>query len=298
MGDATSKAVELAQEDGAFLSDSPRSNSSADSRPLRSPGNGTLLIFDWDDTLLSSTAVAAGNATAEQLLQLQQTVVSLLRLSMSLGETMIVTNGNATWVRDSSQRFLPGVAPTLADIEVVSARALYENMYPGDPFAWKREAFYRLLERRLAQGGPGAKTTNLVVLGDSPAEMEAAHQATKVLGSSVLVKTVKFREVPTIQQLMGQLNRVRQDLRDIVDTGRPLSKRLEQRRLTPTLTPMTSWGSAWRLVATADWGRPVPLMARDLVVKDEGVPAGEMSAWVLLLGDKIASMTKSMVLKS
>mmetsp|Transcript_8388 Transcript_8388/g.23573 ORF Transcript_8388/g.23573 Transcript_8388/m.23573 type:complete len:296 (-) Transcript_8388:161-1048(-) len=294
MGDGPSKAMELAREDETFLTESPRSDSSGGSRsPGKGESNGTLIIYDWDDTLLCSAAASTGNFTPEQLQQLSQTVVSVLRLSMSLGETMIVTNGNATWVQDSSQRFLPGVVSTLADMEVMSARALYENLYPGDPFAWKREAFYRLMERRLSQG-PSAKTTNLVVLGDSGAEMEAAHQATKVLGDTVMVKTVKLREAPTVQQLIGQLNRIHQELRGLVNASRPISKRLELRRLPSNLSHMTSWASTWRLAVGRDWSKPYSFA--DSLFPEDDEP-NESPTWMIMLGDKLASVTKGMTLK-
>jgi len=297
MGDGMSKAVEITREDdAAFLSESPRSDSSGGSRPMSNgPLSNTLIIFDWDDTLLCSTAVTAGGLTCEQLQQLEQTVVSTLRAAMSLGETMIVTNGNGSWVQDSSRRFLPGVVSTLQEIEVISARALYENMYPGDPFAWKRQAFQRLMARRLNQGSNG-KLTNLVVLGDSPAEMEAAHQATKVIGDSVMVKTLKFREVPTVHQLMGQLNKTQHELRSIVNAKKSFSKRLEPRRLPSNLTPMMTWASSWRLVVSRDWSKPERFIDPVCPSDEEDVKT-DVSTWMFTVGDKIAAVAKTMALK-
>uniref|UniRef100_A0A7S2MNT6 Uncharacterized protein n=1 Tax=Alexandrium andersonii TaxID=327968 RepID=A0A7S2MNT6_9DINO len=296
MGDGMSKAMEMSRDDDAFLNESPRSDSSGGSRPTNgSPANGTLIIFDWDDTLLCSTAATGGNLTSDQLSQLEQTVTATLRLSMSLGETMIVTNGNATWVQDSSRRFLPGVVPTLKEIEVISARASYEIMYPGDPFAWKRQAFQRLLQRRLNQGNSG-KITNLIVLGDSPAEMEAAHQATKVLGDSVMVKTVKFREVPTVHQLIGQLNKTQHELRSIVTAKKPISKSLEARKLSSNLTHMATWTSSWRLAEAKDWSKSGRFVDSTYPSDEEDAKA-EVSTWMFAIGDKITFVAKSMALK-
>jgi hypothetical protein len=56
---------------------------------------------------------------------------------------------------------------------VISARASYEEIYPSDPQKWKTECFRDLLEpverRRVA--------LNLVCIGDSKYEMEAAEKA-------------------------------------------------------------------------------------------------------------------------
>ena len=53
-----------------------------------------------------------------------------------LGETMIVSNGSASWVQESCTRFLPGLEPLLDTLKVVSARAEFEHLSPDDPFAW------------------------------------------------------------------------------------------------------------------------------------------------------------------
>eukprot|EP00444_Apocalathium_aciculiferum_P060701 CAMPEP_0183586408 /NCGR_PEP_ID=MMETSP0371-20130417/157124_1 /TAXON_ID=268820 /ORGANISM="Peridinium aciculiferum, Strain PAER-2" /LENGTH=50 /DNA_ID=CAMNT_0025797481 /DNA_START=44 /DNA_END=193 /DNA_ORIENTATION=+ len=48
------------------------------------------------------------HCSAVQLLQLQKVVEAVLNFSMTLGETLIVTNGNDTWVEDSCKSYLPG----------------------------------------------------------------------------------------------------------------------------------------------------------------------------------------------
>merc|ERR1719336_3729973 len=107
----------------------------------------TVVIFDWDDTLLCTTAARFQKVSLEQLLELEVAIESILRKAMSFGETLIVTNGNATWVQDSARRYLPGLLPLLAQLRVVSARALYEDVYPNDPFMWKHAAFEHLLTK-------------------------------------------------------------------------------------------------------------------------------------------------------
>mmetsp|Transcript_82000 Transcript_82000/g.227359 ORF Transcript_82000/g.227359 Transcript_82000/m.227359 type:complete len:305 (+) Transcript_82000:137-1051(+) len=304
MGDGMSKAVELTREDLGSLTESPRSESSGESsgRPnCKSAPADCLLIFDWDDTLLCSSAITMAKWNKDQLYQLHRTVEAVLRLAMELGETMIVTNGNASWVQDSARRFMPGLLSTLEEIEVISARAKYEEMYPGDPFAWKREAFQTILERRRCKAPDAedrsSEDLNLVVLGDSPAEMEAAHLGSKVLGGSVLVKTVKFLEAPSVQQLLGQLNRICNDLEGLVNCSRSLSKRLEQcRGVPPHLQHITSWSSAWRLADGRDWSKPQSL-AEVMFGKEEDVPV-EAPRWMLVLGDKIHSWTKGVALKN
>merc|ERR1711972_1301017 len=133
---------------------------------------------------------------------------------MSLGETLIVTNGNSTWARDSARRYMPDLLPILSRMTVVSARAAYESVYPGDPFMWKRAAFEDLLIK--ADRFPDDPGLNLVVLGDQYPEIDAGHHIALLQGASTVLKTVKFKEAPSVTELVGQLRKVESDLHMIV----------------------------------------------------------------------------------
>mmetsp|Transcript_81960 Transcript_81960/g.182872 ORF Transcript_81960/g.182872 Transcript_81960/m.182872 type:complete len:533 (+) Transcript_81960:161-1759(+) len=224
------------------------------------PPDDTVIIFDWDDTLLCTSAINAEQCSPGQLRQLERAVECVLQAAMQLGETLIVTNGNASWVEDSTSRFLPGILPTLRCLEVISARAQYECDYPGDPFAWKRKAFREILQTRraarrpepqgsegLAGGSPG---TNLVVLGDSLAEMEAAEDATAVMSAPSVVKTIKFKERPLVTELLGQIRKVVQELGSIVEGSCSTKKGLSKRVLPEHLAHLGAMASGWRLCGT------------------------------------------------
>jgi hypothetical protein len=203
------------------------------------PSN-TLIIFDWDDTLLCSSAIHMQLCTHQQLDSLSRTVEATLRLAMQLGEVMIVTNGVDWWVDDSCRRFLPALVPLLGEVTVKSARADYEPIYPGDPFAWKREAFQDILR-------PRPRATNLVVLGDSLSEIQAARGSVHCMVDTSLAKTVKFVETPSADELIGQLRRVSVELGQIVDNERHSSTSLERRPLPGQVGTGVSWASGWRL---------------------------------------------------
>jgi hypothetical protein len=180
----------------------------------------TLLIWDWDDTLMCSTAINSGKPVSPEL---EHCIEEALNLSMRLGETMIVTNADDMWVFESGRRFAPRIRPLLHQISVHSARRKYESKFPGDVFAWKRECFREILSQR----GSNAPGVNLVALGDSPAEMEAAQTCTYGLPiNPVLVKTVKFKETPSCEELCEQLRLLMQDLHKIVDDDKDSSRNL------------------------------------------------------------------------
>lgn len=205
----------------------------------------TVIIFDWDDTLLCSSAINLQQCNDGQLQQLEQIVENVLRDAMNLGDTLIVTNGNRSWVQDSARRFMPKLLPLLSQLRVMSARAAYEKSYPGEPFAWKNAAFKEILSDREGASHLNPGGMNLIVLGDSYAEIEAAKTASSTLRGPSVVKTVKFKEMPSVSQLLGELRMVTQLLPDLVKEDSSSGKVLMPRCLPQHLGYLTSWASGW-----------------------------------------------------
>lgn len=85
---------------------------------------------------------------------------------------------------------------------MISARSKFESWYPHDVSKWKLNAFLYLQEDINE-----ALITNIVALGDSQMEMDAAHNLASTY-SKALIKTVKFREFPKPNELVKQLNLV------------------------------------------------------------------------------------------
>mmetsp|Transcript_41389 Transcript_41389/g.119088 ORF Transcript_41389/g.119088 Transcript_41389/m.119088 type:complete len:299 (-) Transcript_41389:130-1026(-) len=175
-----------------------------------------IIVFDWDDTLLCSTAMKLVRGTteeeAEDLTELGESVEALLKEAMGYGEVMVITNGAQNWVKESASRHIPGLLPTLHKIRCISARHLFEDEFPGDPFMWKQAAF-----RRLIADGRGSASLDLVSIGDQMPEIEAARGVARILGPSCQVKTVKMRAQPRVAELVGQIRRLQIELGRIVD---------------------------------------------------------------------------------
>eukprot|EP00429_Kryptoperidinium_foliaceum_P044870 CAMPEP_0176128620 /NCGR_PEP_ID=MMETSP0120_2-20121206/65000_1 /TAXON_ID=160619 /ORGANISM="Kryptoperidinium foliaceum, Strain CCMP 1326" /LENGTH=280 /DNA_ID=CAMNT_0017463733 /DNA_START=103 /DNA_END=945 /DNA_ORIENTATION=- len=214
------------------------------------PGQ-SVIIFDWDDTLLCSSAVNQNRWSSCELEALEIAVDSILHTSMSIAETLIVTNGNATWVQDSARKFLPRLLPTLEKLQVVSARAMFEFEYPGDPFMWKEAAFKRLLteDRKPSQEGG----LNLVALGDQMPEIKASHSVTSILGGPSRAKTVKFKEHPSVLELIGQLNRTEKELAKLVAEDTASHRSLSRGELSTDMAHQVSQAEGWKILeATQD----------------------------------------------
>jgi len=211
--------------------------------------SNTAIVFDWDDTLLCTSALrlAGGRPNREYLLKLEQAATRVLQTAMTLGETIIVTNGIASWVQNSAAQYLPGLLPLLKDLTVVSARALYEDTYPNDPFAWKRAAFELLLTKE--RQWPADLGLNLVSIGDQQPELDAAHHVSRLLGGPSIVKTVKFKEAPSTPELLGELDRADRALRRIVQSE--VSEICNLVRRDPVLLPQQPPPSFAQHVSTA-----------------------------------------------
>jgi len=197
----------------------------------------TVIIFDWDDTLMCSTAIKEHNIPhPAQLAMLERAVARLLLTAMDMGHTAIVTNASLPWVRSAAQTYMPAVVPLLKRCQVTSARQNYEWVFGNDPRAWKIHAFRDVLTACSTQGSswfaPRAqeREINLTALGDSMVDIEAAEFA--MSGRNSPLKTVKLKELPTIAELLGQLQLVQRDLPHIVEQGSSCSKTLVQGALT------------------------------------------------------------------
>lgn len=246
MGDGLSKSDESEDSQGSLTAMAPwlwRSGRPSD----------TVIIFDWDDTLLCSSAMNWQQCEPGQLQQLEATVEQVVSKAMDLGDTFIVTNGNGTWVQESSRMWLPKVVPLLNRLKkIVSARATYEHIWPGDPFAWKKAAFEVILRDRQAKGSSHFSSggVNLLSFGDNQAEIDAAQTATSSLSGSSVIKTVKFKDTPSVDELLGQLRLLVQILPDLVNAESNQSNALVPRpncREQAHLAYLTSWASGWRV---------------------------------------------------
>ena len=172
--------------------------------------SSTLIIFDWDDTLLPShwlsergLIVGSDNPALPEVRDLTFSVQVILEHAQKYGTVVIITNAESGWVAHSCAKFMPDVMPLISTIKTVSARSLFEPLRPDSPTEWKKVAFQQ----------EAAAFTNVISIGDS----ESERYAVKTLaGPDRLTKSLKVLERSAPGQMAAQLDLIASMLEMIV----------------------------------------------------------------------------------
>ncbi|CAE7515452.1 unnamed protein product [Symbiodinium microadriaticum] len=194
----------------------------------------TLIIFDWDDTVMPSSWVLSLLLPAPQVMEeglslegedftpeqqaklseLARLATQTLTLAMRLGTVLLVTNAEHGWVELSCRRFLPELLPVLALVRTLSARTQYESELVPTPFEWKLHAFHNEIGRVFQSPGR-TRRRNILSFGDSGHERQALINATANMPDTTR-KNLKFMDRPGVEELRKQHSVMVKCLRQIV----------------------------------------------------------------------------------
>jgi hypothetical protein len=189
------------------------------------------MIWDWDDTLFPSTWISCQGLRLDDegdpapeirclLNSLAFDVERTLRLALSLGTVVIVTNAGHGWVELSCRKLFPSLFPLVQTLKAVSARSMYE--VPGYflPVDWKIKAFAHEIRSFWPWSGRSAArlgVLNIVSLGDSVHEREALIRSCESLPETTRrTKSVKFPERPEVSAMMRTHSHLQKHLKSIV----------------------------------------------------------------------------------
>ena len=203
--------------------------------PNKKPkSHNSLIIFDWDDTLLPTTFLTSGKTSDENMIltdseqkkieRLEKSALNLLNIAISKGDVYIITNAGLGWVEFSSKKYYPKIYEILPKIKIISARYEWENVFPNDSKKWKIQTFLSLqkeIDTKLV--------TNIICLGDSLFEIEAGRILANCF-TEAFVKTVKFKEAPKLEELNKQLILVNNQFTSICSAVKSLTIRVEKKR--------------------------------------------------------------------
>lgn len=201
-----------------------------------------VLFWDWDDTLLCSSALSEkgyrlstdmkkqnDTELETQLKVLEASVAEVLRTSLEYGEVHVVTNAENRWVELSAKKWLPSVVPLLEQCHIFSARSTFENQFPKDPQMWKNKAFEGQLGKVLWKN---ETEKQIFSFGDSEVERRALMNVTSSIANAQ-TKSVKFQLKPTVEQLRVQQGVVRDALVNLLKHNGNLDLCTVEDRLAP-----------------------------------------------------------------
>ena len=201
---------------------------------IKAKVHNSLIIFDWDDTLLPtsfltpkgtfSEEVQLSPSDLEKMQQIEDYVYIILKECIEKGDVYIITNAGTNWVQYSANLFYPKISELLKKIKIISARGEYEKSFPGNLRQWKIQAFLNLLK-----DVNNKLVTNIICVGDSLFEIEAG----RILASNfkeAYIKTIKFREAPKLDELLKQLKLVSQQFGSIYSSIKNLTIRIERNK--------------------------------------------------------------------
>jgi hypothetical protein len=180
----------------------------------------TLIVFDWDDTILPTSWLErnhALHANVPMRPELQRqigylcTACSQTLISASqLGKIVIVTNSAPGWVDQSCRLFMPQIFHQVSNLQVFAKPM-------GAPLTFKTGIFKR----------EGKAFKNVVSIGDGDAERTACQRLQTPPGRKGIgcelgetmpsrVKSVKLEEMPSCARLIAQQEMVLSRLPDVV----------------------------------------------------------------------------------
>jgi len=201
------------------------SSGDEDDEDCQVPPEDTILIFDWDDTVLPSSWLHEhGLSLADdswpdveqqaQLDRLSERAAHTLGAAARHGQVILVTNAEAGWIELSCQKFMPLLWPFLQGIKLFSARSEYEHQGVASPFEWKYLAFEREIGG-FYEAREAGQRKNVVSFGDSAHEREALIRVTERM-CSCRTKSLKLVERPDVEQLLKEHQLLADCMRSIV----------------------------------------------------------------------------------
>lgn len=174
----------------------------------------TLIILDWDDTLFPTSWVLKNNIDVNDTTilndnghlfeKLDLILYKLLLNCLKCGKVVIVTNAMVKWVTISS-KMLPKTKKLIdKNIDIISARDIYQKEMPKKQFVWKKLIFEQLVIEHFMD--KQYKVENIISIGDADYEFQALidlYEDFKM--KKRILKAIKFLQGPDYESLIDQL---------------------------------------------------------------------------------------------
>jgi len=179
----------------------------------------SLIIFDWDDTLFPTSWLIEKGLKLNELSDISRFIVyfqeldnaiyKLLKMSLTLGIVLIVTNANMSWIKMSKKILVKTSTLIDENINIISARDNYNGLY--DVNDWKVNTFKNDIAIYIHN------SEQIISIGDAKYEYDALVSLREYVPKSKFLKTIKFVGTPTFNMIIDQIDVVEKSLRDILE---------------------------------------------------------------------------------
>jgi hypothetical protein len=190
-----------------------------------------LFIFDYDDCLFPSTALAELGISIDANIDASKSLTriddALNLVSSASSETLrkasqfngskvlVITNAESGWIELTSKSLTPSLMTELVKVEVLSARTLFEHQGFKNGFDWKEKAFEFCIDRFLKEIENSQEIFKEVIsIGDSHHERHAVINVCKRKG--LRYKSIKMLEKPCFNKLYRQHLLIQAKMEDFV----------------------------------------------------------------------------------
>lgn len=174
----------------------------------------TLIIFDWDDTLMCSTFLAKYNRILEgeqleKAKHLGEKVTQILMKAKRLGNVYIVSNSSYSWILHTAIKFLGMDKSIFDDIDILSCRDC-KDISKYDQEEWKEVAFSKLEKNFIPYN-------NIILIGDSDDDVEPSYDIQRKFPEKN-ISSIKFICYPSSPKLMeDELDFLAENVKDFAD---------------------------------------------------------------------------------
>jgi hypothetical protein len=202
----------------------------------------TLIIIDWDDTLLPSSAIYKENDYNNSIVfdmdfdektydkcknDINIELISFLKYIKTLGKVIIITSSRENWVMYSANTYLScEVVALLKNIEIFYVDEVLDKWNLTNTLTEnKKEIVFELIINEwiklLEVENKTDNLLNIISLGDGYQELNAYYYITRKSAlkdkNNLIFKHIKYLEYPTYNQLLLEYKLIKGALTNIIN---------------------------------------------------------------------------------
>ena len=191
----------------------------------------TIYLVDWDDTMFPTSFCNknkidlknSSNISNYKLffIELDKAILNVLEKLKLSGSVYIITNASIIWIKNCLE-ILPKTKKYIMnnEIRIISARDIYSKLNDS-PFKWKIFTFQNVIDI-VMNNKKNNNILNIISIGDASYEYYGLlnlddYLQKKHKNNNYLLKSVKFIEKPTFEEITDQLDVLLKNIDSIVN---------------------------------------------------------------------------------